>query len=313
VNEEYTPVKRLLTVIAALAVIGIPIVGRADDSTNRLPTNTDFSQGGFYQYGSGTHSIPGWDIRYDGPNGFGLYPGKYYAIPYSSDVVDLDYGGQISTAADSRASVTAGRVYKFTLDVQHTDGFTYEVKGATPSIQFFDAGGNLLQNIPSMDIQNADPSLSGVQTFGWETGSTTALTQAGAVSASVSAYGPRGGYPNDYSCKWHMTNFRLTTVSETRDHPPRPSRAREGQARADPGSLHREAERHYFNPPPPRQHPDHPDVTQCHAGAWRARLRARNPSEHREERSVLLAGTRPTDRLTHVARPAKHGRCLLRW
>ncbi len=217
-NEEYTTVKRLLTVIAALAVIGIPIVGRADDSTNRLPTNTDFSQGGFYQYGSGTHSIPGWDIRYDGPNGFGLYPGKYYAIPYSSDVVDLDYGGQISTAADSRASVTAGRVYKFTLDVQHTDGFTYEVKGATPSIQFFDAGGNLLQNIPSMDVQNADPSLFGVQTFGWETGSTTALTQAGAVSASVSAYGPRGGYPNDYSCKWHMTNFRLTTVSETRDH-----------------------------------------------------------------------------------------------
>jgi len=173
---------------------------------NLLSQNPDFETPGGFGGGHGvTSSVPGWEADYFSYDGFGVTDGDASS---GKRFLNLNHGGRISTAKDNRADVQPNRVYRMEFDARkasETDAGA--LIGFVPSIQFFDAQGNLIRDAKGMEvgIGGATP---------WQHFSLEKVAPANAVKAGVQVILSRGNYPNEDKHVASLDNFSLSLVPE---------------------------------------------------------------------------------------------------
>jgi len=184
----------------------LPVTASLASTANLLSQNPDFETPGAFGGGHGvTSSVPGWEADYYSYDGFGVTDGDAAS---GKRYFNLNHGGRISTAKDNRADVQSGRVYRMEFDarkVSETDAGA--LLGFLPSIQFFDAGGNLIRDAKGMEvgIGGASP---------WQHFSIEKVAPTNAVKAGVQILFSRGNYPNEDKHVGALDNFSLRLVPE---------------------------------------------------------------------------------------------------
>jgi len=178
-------------------------------TANLLSQNPDFETPGAFGGGHGvTSSVPGWETDYYSYDGFGVTDGEAAS---GKRYLNISHGARVSTAKDVRADVSPDRVYRMEFDARkESETNAGALDGFVPSIQFFDAGGNLIRDAKGMEmgIGGATP---------WQHFSLEKVAPANAVKAGVQVILSRGNYPNeDRHVAW-VDNFSLRLVPETFD------------------------------------------------------------------------------------------------
>jgi len=184
----------------------LPVAASPASTANLLSQNPDFETPGGFGGGHGvTSSVPGWEADYFSYDGFGVTDGEASS---GKRYLNLNHGGRVSTAKENRVDVSPNRLYRMEFDARKfSETNPGALDGFVPSIQFFDAKGDLIRDAKGMEMGTSGATP-------WQHYSLEKVAPMGAVKAGVQVILSRGNYPNEDKHVAWVDNFSLRVVAE---------------------------------------------------------------------------------------------------
>jgi hypothetical protein len=188
-------------------LLSLTIITACAEETNLLRVNPSFeSATGSYFHGD--YRIEGWS----GTNPrYGSHSAGEASPRAGARGWKMENAGRLTTAAEARAEVVAGRRYTLRFAAQKPKTNPKAPGGVSTAIVWFDADGKEVGRAFS------PTALDGAAGTEWHAVTQAAQAPAGAVRAGLEVSAAGGGYPNEDGRAYVLDDFQLTFTGEPED------------------------------------------------------------------------------------------------